>query len=439
MTRSPRGSGGWRPVPVAVADVVGVVAVLSAALVARVGWPPPSYPVSWYVTWYVAVAAAAAVALYLVGAYDPPPVVGRRPVLPSALLALSTVALVVASAQLLSGVFLVPRAHLLALPSSALWVVTVRYVVRRRRLLRRPPLVVLVGDRRQARAVRHALSSTDPRVRTLRADGDSAAVTAFAHAVGADGVLLLREGAYRTLRAAHLRALDELGGVLQRVSGRDALLGLRSVVTVAGAPFTPVRSCALPPSRRHARRVFELLSLAVVAAPAAAAAAVVAGVVLARAGRPVLFWQRRVGEAGVVFSMPKFRTMRRDAEVSGPRLSAGRGDGRVVSGLRWVRRSRLDELPQLALVATGRMSLVGPRPERPELAASYEGALDGYARRHEIPPGITGLAQVRGAYHTAAEDKLGYDVQYLVNWSPVLDVVIMLRTVVVMLTGRGAA
>jgi lipopolysaccharide/colanic/teichoic acid biosynthesis glycosyltransferase len=82
------------------------------------------------------------------------------------------------------------------------------------------------------------------------------------------------------------------------------------------------------------------------------------------------------------------------------------------------------------------MSLVGPRPERPELVLEIERDVPGYARRHELPPGLTGMAQVYGRYETSAENKLGYDLQYLVNWSLVLDVQILLRTVWVVLSRR---
>jgi len=125
----------------------------------------------------------------------------------------------------------------------------------------------------------------------------------------------------------------------------------------------------------------------------------------------------------------KFRTMVRDAEAeSGPRLSEA-DDVRVLRGARWLRRSRLDELPQLWNVITGDMSLVGPRPERPEFVAKISQQVPGYTRRHSVRPGITGLAQVKGRYETDAAHKLGYDLQYLVNWSVMLDLQLISRAV----------
>jgi len=145
------------------------------------------------------------------------------------------------------------------------------------------------------------------------------------------------------------------------------------------------------------------------------------------AGAPVLYHQTRVGLDGKLFELHKFRTMVREAEVSsGPRLSEV-DDSRVLRGARWLRQSRLDELPQLWNVLIGEMSLVGPRPERPEFVAKISTQVPGYARRNSVRPGIAGLAQVKGRYETDAAHKLGYDLQYLVNWSIMLDVQIVLR------------
>ncbi len=158
--------------------------------------------------------------------------------------------------------------------------------------------------------------------------------------------------------------------------------------------------------------------------------------VLVVAGRPVLFWQDRVGRDGRVFRMVKFRTMYPEAEEDGSPRLATYDDPRIVPACRWMRRMRLDELPQVFNVLKGEMSLVGPRPERPMLTAQYEELIPGYSRRYEIPPGITGLAQVHGRYDTDPEYKLGYDLQYLVNWSAVLDLEILARTVWVVVARR---
>ena len=134
--------------------------------------------------------------------------------------------------------------------------------------------------------------------------------------------------------------------------------------------------------------------------------------------------------------MLKFRTMHHNAEDQTGTVKAQKDDHRIITGLKWVRRSRLDELPQFINVLRGEMSIIGPRPERPDFTNEYEGLIPGYGRRHDIPPGITGLAQVSGHYHTDPSYKLGHDLQYLVNWSPILDLQILIRTVWVIFIGR---
>ena len=135
--------------------------------------------------------------------------------------------------------------------------------------------------------------------------------------------------------------------------------------------------------------------------------------------------------------MLKFRTMRRDAEASTGPVLAARRDERVIPALRFLRRSRLDELPQLINVLRGEMSLVGPRPERPELVARFSASIVGYGLRHQTPPGITGLAQLRGHYETDPEHKLGYDLQYQATWSLLQDVQLVLLTPFTVVRWRG--
>jgi lipopolysaccharide/colanic/teichoic acid biosynthesis glycosyltransferase len=149
----------------------------------------------------------------------------------------------------------------------------------------------------------------------------------------------------------------------------------------------------------------------------------------------VLLWPDGGGRDGIVFAMAKFRTMHPAPAGAPPQLTEA-GDPRVVPACRFLRRTRLDELPQLWHVLRGQMSLVGPRPERPELTATFEELIAGYSRRYEIPPGLTGLAQVKGRYDTDPEYKLGHDLQYLVNWSPARDAQILLSTLWVLVRQR---
>ncbi len=144
---------------------------------------------------------------------------------------------------------------------------------------------------------------------------------------------------------------------------------------------------------------------------------------------PVLFVQERVTLQGKVFRLVKFRTMVQHAETkTGPVLSV-RNDPRVTPVGRFLRKSRLDELPQLWNILCGDMSLVGPRPERPMFVEQFEREMPGYHLRHAVRSGLTGLAQVYGNYATSAGDKLIFDLIYIRDWSLLMDLQIVLRTV----------
>jgi exopolysaccharide biosynthesis polyprenyl glycosylphosphotransferase len=142
-----------------------------------------------------------------------------------------------------------------------------------------------------------------------------------------------------------------------------------------------------------------------------------------------LFRQERIGKNGRSFQIVKFRTMVADAEKDGPQFCRGKEDPRLTKVGRFLRRTHLDELPQLWNVLRGEMSLVGPRPERPCFVEQFERELPRYAERHRVLPGITGLAQVNGFYHSSAREKLRYDLMYVYHPSLALDLSIILRTV----------
>jgi exopolysaccharide biosynthesis polyprenyl glycosylphosphotransferase len=155
---------------------------------------------------------------------------------------------------------------------------------------------------------------------------------------------------------------------------------------------------------------------------------------------PALFRQQRVGENGRNFTLNKFRSMRVDAEREGP-VWAAPADPRVTRVGRWLRQLRLDELPQFWNVLMGDMSFVGPRPERPEFVERLQRQIPFYMGRHSVKPGITGWAQVRHRYAASVEDsveKLQYDLYYIKNRSPLLDLVILLSTLQVVLFARGS-
>ena len=157
-------------------------------------------------------------------------------------------------------------------------------------------------------------------------------------------------------------------------------------------------------------------------------------------GSPVLYRQVRVGLNGQPFSVIKFRSMRTDAEKDGKARWAQVNDDRITRVGKFIRKVRIDELPQLYNVLKGEMSFVGPRPERPEFVASFSETIPFYAERHRVKPGITGWAQLCYPYGSSYEDaieKLQYDLYYIKNYSSFLDLLIMLQTVEVVLWGKG--
>jgi sugar transferase (PEP-CTERM system associated) len=156
---------------------------------------------------------------------------------------------------------------------------------------------------------------------------------------------------------------------------------------------------------------------------------------------PLFYRQKRVGQNDAVFDCYKFRTMRADAEADTGATWAMDDDPRITRVGHFLRLARLDEIPQLWNVLKGDMCLVGPRPERPEFVEGLSREIPLYHLRHAVRPGITGWAQVRYRYGSSVEDakeKLRYDLFYIKNMSPGLDLLIFLQTVKIILLGRGA-
>lgn len=156
---------------------------------------------------------------------------------------------------------------------------------------------------------------------------------------------------------------------------------------------------------------------------------------------PALYRQLRAGKNDLPFTLYKFRSMYADAEATSGAVWAKKDDPRITPVGRWLRKLRLDELPQLFNVLKGEMSIVGPRPERPEFVAELELRIPYYRQRHCVKPGITGWAQINHKYGDTIEDtiiKLEYDLYYIKNLAPALDAFIMFHTAKVMLLSRGS-
>jgi sugar transferase (PEP-CTERM system associated) len=195
--------------------------------------------------------------------------------------------------------------------------------------------------------------------------------------------------------------------------------------------------------RKISKRVFDFLTSAAALLVLWPLMALVAIAIKIEDGvkAPALFRQIRVGQFGEDFAILKFRSMRENAEEESGAVWAVENDPRVTRVGRFLRKVRLDEIPQLFNVLRGEMSLVGPRPERPEFVEELVEKIPYYEERHTAKPGITGWAQVRYSYASSAEDtiqKLQYDLYYVKNGSLVLDITIILQTLEVVIWGKGA-
>ena len=239
------------------------------------------------------------------------------------------------------------------------------------------------------------------------------------------------------LLAAKLRGVrvEDVTTTYERVTGKILLDDLRPSWLIFSDGFH------VSPLTRWTKRAIDLtlsLLLAIVAAPAMLLTALAVAI---ESGFPVLYCQERMGENGRVFTLFKFRSMRKDAETGLP-MWAKDDDDRVTRVGRVIRTTRLDELPQLWNVLRGDMSFVGPRPERPFFVAELAGENPFYLQRHVVKPGITGWAQVKYRYGSSIEDameKLRYDLYYIKHLSVFFDLTIVFDTVKVVLFRKGAA
>ena len=238
------------------------------------------------------------------------------------------------------------------------------------------------------------------------------------------------------LLACRVRGIPvlDLAGFCERTRGEVPIDSLKGSWLVYGHGFVQ------GPLRRATKRVFDLVSsllLLVFLAPVMVCAAI--AISLDSRG-PIFYRPARVGLGGRTFQCMKFRSMRTDAERDGVARWAVKNDPRVTRVGAFLRKTRIDELPQLLSVLTGEMSLVGPRPERPNFVEKLQEAIPFYDIRHTVKPGVTGWAQVRYHYGATIEDarrKHQFDLYYVKNNSIVLDVLVLIETVSVVLFREG--
>jgi sugar transferase (PEP-CTERM system associated) len=231
-------------------------------------------------------------------------------------------------------------------------------------------------------------------------------------------------------------SFDHLAAVYEAYTGKIAVDNLRPSWLIFSSGFRKTRLLSA------AKRTLDVTAALVGVVLGLPLMAMIALAVRLTSKGPVLYHQQRVGQHGRLFFVHKFRSMRNDAEAETGAVWANKhGDVRVTAAGRWLRRFRLDELPQLWNVLKGDMSFVGPRPERPEFVGELTRQIPFYGQRHIVRPGLTGWAQVRytyGASHEDAVQKLQYDLFYIKNLSIAFDLLIILATVKTVLRRQGA-
>ena len=308
--------------------------------------------------------------------------------------------------------------------------------------LHAPTKIVVLGEGLRAAAVRRAIDrngsgrfvvavercAVGELGRVIAASGVKVVVVASEdpRALPAEPLLAARFGGVRVLEAAQF---------VERLERRIALDLARPLdLALAEGPLRTPAGLAM-------KRTFDVAAACVLLALAGPLMILAAIAVRASSRGPVFYRQERLGRDGKPYTLVKFRTMRTDAEEASGPVWAQERDPRVTSVGAFLRRSRLDELPQLFNVLGGSMSLVGPRPERAFFAKHLREHIPLFDLRLAAKPGVTGWAQLRYPYGASIEDaraKLEFDLYYLENWSPFLDLVIAFHTAKHVLLGRGA-
>ncbi len=263
----------------------------------------------------------------------------------------------------------------------------------------------------------------------------------IARRVRAQVVVVAMEDRREGLPLDALLAMRTRGGrVVDDVSFAEAALQRLPLSLVRPSALIFEEGFRVSRATRLAKRLVDVVGAAVLLVVLAPVMAAVALVVLVTDGRPVLYVQERTGQGGRPYRIRKFRTMRRDAEERGAAWATD-GDPRVLPFGRFLRRARLDEVPQLWNVLRGDMSLVGPRPEREVFLRELRQRWPLFRLRELVKPGLSGWAQLKYGYGSTVEEqgrKLEYDLYYIKNTSLFLDLVCLLATAKVVLLGRGA-
>ncbi|MDZ4168902.1 MAG: sugar transferase [Coriobacteriia bacterium] len=267
--------------------------------------------------------------------------------------------------------------------------------------------------------------------------GAAADVATIARAQNANRVIVVSPVALRELVESLVLA-DELKVRVDVVPELYEIFIGRVDALIGDIPLMKITESSVPRYYRAAKRAMDLVGAAVVLVLVSPVLLIAAAAIVLSDGFPIIFAQERTGHGLKPFSVYKLRTMVKDAEkLSGPVL-AEEDDPRITRVGRFLRKFRIDELPQLANILKGEMSFVGPRPERPFFVEQHLKEIPGYRERFQVKPGVTGLAQVSGGYATTPERKLKYDLIYMYHRNLAMDAQIVAETLKVVLTGHGA-
>ena len=298
----------------------------------------------------------------------------------------------------------------------------------RGRSIRYAGMYPVIGERESGAAARRI--NHDQLLRTVRDLKVSEIVIAVRERRG--GVLPLRQ--LLDCKLDGVRVMD-LASFYEREKGLLKIDNVRASWLIFGQGFDQGAT------RDVVKRMFDIVvSLALLTAALPILLVTMVAIVV-ESGWPVFYRQERVGQGGKPFQIIKLRSMRQDAEKDGKPRWAGANDDRVTRVGRFIRMTRIDELPQLYNVLRGDMSFVGPRPERPYFVSQLIDEIPYYDVRHSVKPGVTGWSQVRYPYGASVEDalaKLQYDLYYVRNHSLFLDLLILVETAQVVLLGKGA-